>query len=32
MEILKNRNSDELARFRMDFDDDMKMSLNKVWS
>lgn len=32
MEILKTTHPEELARFRLEFDDEMKLSLNKVWS
>lgn len=32
MELVKNEREDEIYRFKMDFDDDMKLSLNKVWS
>ena len=32
MEILKTILPDELVRFRLEFDDEMKLSLNKVWS
>lgn len=32
MEIIKNELPDEIIRFRLEFDDAMKLSLNKVWS
>lgn len=31
-EIEKNKIPWEIVRFKLDFDDDMKLSLNKVWS
>lgn len=30
--ILKHTHDSEILRFRLEFDDDMKLSLNKVWS
>lgn len=32
MRIVENIRDDEIIRFHLDFDDDMKLSMNKVWS
>lgn len=32
IEKQKNKKTDELLRLRIDFDDEMKMSVNKIWS